>query len=114
MAEKEIKNDTQNDGNKTEESVTTSDEKIEKEEKIVSNPIREQQKRASFGGVICIAFIGILSFVVFEEQFLNLNVNTSSVQISSYWHKLEFVVCYQTIGISWILFNMFYVISKDI
>ena len=66
--------------------------------------------------MVCVVFIAVLSFLMFDDKYLNLNigVNPSSVQISSYWHKLEFVVCYQTIGISWILFNMFYVISKRV
>jgi len=110
-APKDTKNENQNDSNKKEDPVTTSEEK----EVVPPNPLREQQKRASIASLVCFVFIGILSFVIFDDQYLNLGLNlgvNNSVQISSYWHKLEFVVCYQTIGISWILFNMFYVISK--
>jgi len=117
MSKVETKDEKKTESAKKEDPVTTSEEKTtEPEVKAEPNPIREYQKRATIASTVCVVFIGILSFIVLDEQYLNLNigVNPSSVQISSYWHKLEFVVCYQIIGISWILFNMFYVISKRI
>ena len=117
MSKVETKDEKKTESTKKEDPVTTSEEKTTQPEvKAEPNPIREYQKRATIASTVCVVFIGILSFIVLDEQYLNLNigVNPSSVQISSYWHKLEFVVCYQIIGISWILFNMFYVISKRI
>jgi hypothetical protein len=118
MSKNENKDENKTDSNKVEDPLlTTSEEKTaEQEVKVETNPLREQQKRASIAILASIVFIGILSFVILDDRYLNLDIgfNTSSVVLSSYWHKLEFVVCYQTIGISWILFNMFYVISKRI
>lgn len=79
------------------------------------NPIREAQKRALLAIVLSVLFVLALTLVFLDEQYVNLKVGaTSAYQIFSYWHKLEFVLCYQTLGIAWILFNMFYVISKRI
>jgi len=99
---------------KKEESVTTSAENKVAEEVLPKDPLAEERRRTWIGSLVCVVFIGLLSFIILDDKYLNLNFggNSSAVLISSYWHKLEFVLCYQSIGISWILFNMFYVISK--
>ncbi|CAG2169349.1 unnamed protein product [Oppiella nova] len=98
---------------KKDESVTTSDKREASPPKPL-DPLDEQRRRARFGSLFCVVFIAVLSFIILDDKYLNLNIggNSSAVQISSYWHKLEFVLCYQSIGISWILFNMILVISK--
>ena len=113
MSEKDPKKDEKAETNQTEESVTTSEEK--KEVSVPPNPVRVAQKRAFIASVLSSVFILVLALVFFDDQYLSLNIGaTSAFQIASYWHKLEFVLCYQTLGIAWILFNMFYVISKRI
>jgi len=113
MSEKETKKDEKAETKKTEDSVTTSEGKTEEPPKVPPNPIRIAQKRALIGSSLSVLLIAVLSVVFVDDQILNLNIgSTSAVQISSYWHKLEYVLCYQTLGIAWILFTMFYVISK--
>jgi len=103
---------------KTEEKkgeVSGSDEETKIiDESLNEETVAKQIKRASIGTVIGVVFVAILCFVVFDDKYLNINISgkINIFQMSTYWHKLEFVLCYQTLGISWILFNMFYVISK--
>lgn len=110
-----MSNETKSIETMTEESVTTSAEKLLDEEVVVTkDPIRQHQRRAFIGSLVCVVFIAILSFIMIDDNYLNIGSNGLAFPISSYWHKLEFVLCYQSIGISWILFNMFYVISKRV
>jgi len=108
MASKEGKTDQKADPNKKADSGA--------KDAVPEDPIKQALRRATMGSLVCVLFIAILSIIILDDKYLNLNFggNMSAVQISSYWHKLEFVLCYQSLGISWILFNMFYIISKRI
>jgi hypothetical protein len=101
---------------KTEEKKeeVTEEETKKTDETVTDETISKQIRRASIGTVIGVVFVAILCFVVLDDKYLNINISgkINIFQMSTYWHKLEFVLCYQTLGISWILFNMFYVISK--
>jgi hypothetical protein len=101
---------------KTEEKKeeVTEEETKKTEETVTDETVSKQIRRASIGTVIGVVFVAILCFVVLDDKYLNINISgkINIFQMSTYWHKLEFVLCYQTLGISWILFNMFYVISK--
>jgi len=109
MASKEAKADQKGDPNKKADTGTAT------KEAVPEDPIKQALRRATMGSLVCVLFIAILSIIILDEKYLNLNFGGSyAVQISSYWHKLEFVLCYQSLGISWILFNMFYIIVKRI
>jgi hypothetical protein len=101
---------------KTEEKKeeVTEEETKKTDETVTDETVSKQIRRASIGTVIGVVFVAILCFVVLDDKYLNINISgkINIFQMSTYWHKLEFVLCYQTLGISWILFNMFYVISK--
>lgn len=119
MASKESKPEDKNipksEIRDTNSEVSTSDaEKVIEEVIKTSNPMMSYWKSATIGGMVSFLFISILSLIVFDDNYYNINISgkMNVFQLSSYWHKLEFVLCHQIIGISWILLNMFYVISK--
>jgi len=110
MASKEGKVDQKGDPNKKADAGTSAGKAAAPE-----NPIKQALRRATAGSVVCVLFIAILAIIILDDKYLNLNFGSNyAMQISSYWHKLEFVLCYQSLAISWILFNMFYIIAKRI
>jgi len=78
------------------------------------DPIQELRRRTRLESIATIVFIAVLSFIFLDDRYLRLNIggNSSGVQVSSYWHKLELVLCYQSLAVFWLLFNLFYVISR--
>lgn len=80
-----------------------------------SNPLDEKQLRRT----LCIGTLGGIVFILLLtwltlSGWINLSgrANASQLWDASYYHRLEFTIRYQILGIGWLYFNAVYVMYR--
>jgi len=114
MASKETKSDEKTETNDKKEEVSTSDGIKEVEQSVKVDTLANAWKRITLGSMFAIISIALLSIVVIDDNYLNFNISgkITVFELSNYWHKMEFVLCHQIVGLTCLLVNMYYVCLK--
>lgn len=90
---------------------TDSKPRMAKEEKEV---IKDYMKGASLVGYAAFAFMGFVVYLMLNNRMPDLSGGTKAKDLVDYSSKSMFVMRFQAVNVAWLLFSMFYVISKRV
>lgn len=90
---------------------TESKSRMAKEEKEV---MKEYMKGASLVAYAGFAYLGVIVYLLLNNRMPDLSGGVKATDLTNFSSKAEFVFRLQAVNVAWLLFSMFYVVSKRV